>query len=232
MPRPVFGRQDQAPVIGRVGRAAPVERVNGRAAAPHHGRARIPHRAGDGPQAVEDAGRVGGCHRRALSLRDHPRHEGRAVHQHQQPHREHHDRDDHFDDGEPLFSFHYRTTLPSWLTSTESVPYDVAPVIRTVVSALSMFSPRGSNRIESLVAASVTLYRDARSTTLPIVSVAAALVREQAVTQTVPGLEKCTAARQPRCTATARAVATAVPRYTRVELTLDVYIARRILGNP
>src|SRR5256885_5404970 len=56
-----------------------------------------------------------------------------------------------------------------------------------------MFSPRGSNRIESLVAASVTLYRDARSTTLPIVSVAAALVREQAVTQTVPGLEKCTA---------------------------------------
>src|SRR5438105_15864725 len=62
---------------------------------------------------------------------------------------------------------------------------------------------------------------------------AAGLAREQLVTHTVPApLEKCTTARHPRCTAAARAVATAVPTKTRVERTLVESSARRILGNP
>src|SRR3989442_6072536 len=103
-----------------------------------------------------------------------------------------------------------------------------------VVASVAALRPFGSNRIESLVAATVTLKRDASCTTPPIVSRAAGLAREQVVTQTVPLAPdvKCTAARQPRCTAAARAVATAVRRYTPAERTLVVSSVRRTRGNP
>src|SRR5207247_7831798 len=101
-------------------------------------------------------------------------------------------------------------------------------------AAVSGLRPFGSKRIESVVTARVTLKRDATCTTPPIVSRAAGLAREQVVTQTVPLAPdvKCTTARQPRCTAAARAVATAVLRYTRAERTLVLSSVRRMRGNP
>src|SRR5204862_2422040 len=138
--------------------------------------------------------------------------------------------DDHFDDGEPAFVLHCRITLPIELITMESL-FPAAPVIRTTVTALSRLKPRGSYWTESRVAARLTLKRLLMLSTAPTVSTFA---RHCVVTQTVAAEPDvtCKTLRQPRRTATARAMAAWALSASRAARTLVLSKARRLFGTP
>src|SRR5207248_11230885 len=171
-------------------------------------------------------------HRRALAPADHPRHQRRRRDERQQADGEHQNRDDHLDDRKPLFAFHCSTTLPIGLIITESLLAATLPVSRTTVfdGKPSRLSPRGSYCTESREAVSVTLNRAFRSWTPETVST---LVGHAVVTHTAfVAAAKCSALRQPRRIAPARAVPATVPTAAPPDRRLALSRPRRPSRNP
>src|SRR6185437_1222139 len=213
--RRILAAHHDLPMVRRRGREPPGERVHRRRPAHQYFGAAGLRRAAGHAQHLEPSLGVLRRHRRALPAADHPRHQRRRCDERQQAHGEHHDRDDHLDDGEPLFVFHCRTTLPIGLIITESLFVALLPVSRATVfdAKPSMLSPRGSYCTESRDALIVTLNRAYRSWTPETVSTFAG---HAVVTHTVFDV-KCSTPRQPRWIAAARAVPASVPTASRAE---------------